>query len=518
MSGPTRITALLERSATLHKARPALVLPTGPLTYEALFQATARAAAGFRAAGLEPGQRVAFLSSPNVEALAGFFGASWAGLEPVDLPTHAGVRALLGMIAEARPAALVADPAALGSFAEAGELAGLPPLIFGPEANHGVLGAAGSKVSPLFGAAGVDPVDHPIALVLYTSGTTGRPKGVMLSHANLLSNLEAARSVYPLLDAERYLMLVPLHFVHGRTQLLGYLSAGATIYFSGGFRFPQEVLRELLEHRITSTSGVPFHFTTLLERTRLAATPLPELAHLMITGGALTPARLRRLQAALPKTIIHTAYGATEASPRITHHGGAALRTRPDSAGRPLPGVTVEILASDGLPVPQGGLGEVVVRGPSVMSGYVSADERELGIIDASGRLHTGDLGWLDPLGELHLAGRRSDLIKTAGERVFPQEIEEVLLTHTSVEGAAVLGAPDPVLGERLVALVVGRGRARPDLEGLRAHCLKQLPFVRVPREFHVVTDLPKTPSGKIRRGSLLPLLEAARRAVGAPG
>ena len=191
------------------------------------------------------------------------------------------------------------------------------------------------------------------------------------------------------------------------------------------------------------------------------------------------------------------------------------MRTRPDSAGRPLPGVQVQILASDGEPVPQGGLGEVVVRGDSVMSGYVSGDERELGVIDEHGRLHTGDLGWLDPSGELRLAGRKSDLIKTAGERVFPQEIEEVLLAHGAVEAAAVLGAPDPVLGERLVAMVVGRGKERPDLDALRAHCLKQLPFVRVPRELHVVTDLPKTPSGKVRRGALVPLLEAARRAAG---
>jgi long-chain acyl-CoA synthetase len=512
---PTRIPSLLERSALLHPKRPAVVLREGPLTYEALLSLAIRAAAGLRAAGLLPGQRVAFLSGPTQESLAGFFGALLAGLEPVDLPTHAGVRALMGMLAEAHPAALITEPTAWVAFAEAGELAGLPPVIFGPEALDGHLAEAGRRRASLFHEGPAESREHEIALVLYTSGTTGRPKGVMLSHHNLLSNLEASRSVYPLLDAERYLMLVPLHFVHGRTQLLGYLAAGATLYFSGGFRFPQEVLRELETHRITSTSGVPFHFTTLLERTRLAQTPLPDLRHLLITGGALTPARLRRLQGALPNVIIHTAYGATEASPRITHHGGAALRTRPESAGRPLPGVQVQILASDGEPVPQGGLGEVVVRGDSVMSGYVSGDQRELGVIDEHGRLHTGDLGWLDPSGELRLAGRKSDLIKTAGERVFPQEIEEVLLAHGAVEAAAVLGAPDPVLGERLVAMVVGRGKERPDLEALRAHCLKQLPFVRVPRELHVVTDLPKTPSGKVRRAALLPLLEAARRAAG---
>jgi acyl-CoA synthetase (AMP-forming)/AMP-acid ligase II len=199
----------------------------------------------------------------------------------------------------------------------------------------------------------------------------------------------------------------------------------------------------------------------------------------------------------------------TEASPRVSYLGPDEVLTRPGCAGRALPGVTIEILASDGLPVPRGGIGEVAVRGPNVMKGYVSGDE---GRVDAEGRLRTGDLGRLDTDGYLYLVGRQSDLIKSAGERIFPREIEEVLDRHPDVLESAVLGVPDPVLSEKLVALVQARPGRDLDAASVKAHALRWLPFVRTPREVHVVAALPKTASAKVDRAKLKAALEAARR------
>ena len=201
---------------------------------------------------------------------------------------------------------------------------------------------------------------------------------------------------------------------------------------------------------------------------------------------------------ALPGVAIHTAYGLTEASPRITYMGPDDIRRRPTSCGRALPGVLVEILDDAGQALPCGQVGEVAASGPNIMCGYVSGDERESGRIDDRGRLRTGDLGWLDDGGYLHLTGRKSELIKTAGERIYPGEIEDVIRSLPTVAEVVVFGMPDPDLGETVAAHVVPRDAALPPtVEEIHSHCLASMSFVRAPRLIRVVAELPMTPSGK---------------------
>jgi acyl-CoA synthetase (AMP-forming)/AMP-acid ligase II len=348
----------------------------------------------------------------------------------------------------------------------------------------------------------------------------------VLSHQNLTSNVRAALEVMRLGEDERLLLVVPLYFVHGRMQLLSFTALGATICLTSGFQFPQRVLDDLVSTRATMISGVPFHFLTLLARSRLHERAMPALRHVLVTGGALPHGALQRLARALPGVRLHTAYGLTEAAPRVTYLGPDEVLTRRGSAGRPLPGVEVTIIGSDGLPLPRGGLGEVVVSGPGVMLDYVSGDARSSGRVDAAGRLHTGDLGLIDGDGYLRLFGRQSDLIKTAGERVFPGELEEILKKHSGVEDVAVLGLPDPALGERIAALVVPRASLDPERRAalgaeLRSFALRSVPFVRSPRELHLVDALPKTGSGKLDRKALPALAaraaDAARARAASP-
>jgi acyl-CoA synthetase (AMP-forming)/AMP-acid ligase II len=334
----------------------------------------------------------------------------------------------------------------------------------------------------------------------------------MLSHENLLSNLSAFNSRIGLTDVDSLLLVAPLHYIHGRIQLLMYTMLGATVAFSSGFRFPQAVIEELLRHRVTTFSGVPYHFATLLRHSRLRSTPLPDLRHLIITGGALAPSCLRDLQDAVPHAALHVNYGLTEASPRLTYHGPSReVLTRPTSCGRALPGVTIEILGTRDEPLPPGTVGEVAASGPGIMTGYVSGDERTSRRIDELGRLRTGDLGYLDAAGYLYVSGRSSDMIKTAGERLFPSEIERVLETHPAVAESSVFGVPDALLGERVVACVVAAPGHRPNARDLKRHCLRSLPYLRVPKEIHLVSELPKTAFGKVRRDALRMSLAGAR-------
>jgi acyl-CoA synthetase (AMP-forming)/AMP-acid ligase II len=479
-----------------------------PITYGALDRAAGQVASRLLRLGVGPGKRVAILYDNSLPGLSYFWGALRAGAQPVDIPALAGSAAIAGMLAECRPAALAVAPRQLAKLGPA-ELAAAPEILLSTaEAGAEAAGRAViaqeeilASEAPTTGSPDVAPDD--VALVIYTSGTTGRPKGVMLSHDNLRSNVLAFNSRIGLTSDDSLLVIVPLHFIHGRIQLLTHTLLGATLYFSAGFQFPKNVLGEIERHRVTGVSGVPFHFVTLLSHTKIKSTPLPQLKNITITGGAPSPAALRELQDAVPHVRIHTNYGQTESSPRLTYLEPEEIFRRVSSCGRALPGVTIELLGEDDQPVPLGEVGQVVATSPGIMKGYVSGDERSSGRIDARGRLRTGDLGRFDADGYLYLSGRSSEMIKSAGERIFPREIEEVIDAFAGVAESAVLGLPDPVLGEKLVACVTVKEGATIVLGDLRAHCLKSLPFVRTPREVRFVKAIPKTASGKIVRASL---------------
>jgi acyl-CoA synthetase (AMP-forming)/AMP-acid ligase II len=507
---------LLTEAAGRWPDKRAAVFSREEATFSWLERRSLAVAARLQRLGIGPGARVAMLHDNTLAALVFFWGVLHSGAATVDIPASAGQATIEEVLRESRPQALSAQTSLLKRAVAEGWTA-CPDVLLGTLDAAEVIAplvAAGKSFHALEeivqdgGApdrrAGPPPAPSSVAMIIYTSGTTGRPKGVMLSHQNLLSNVTAFNSRLGLTDQDSLLLVVPLHYIHGRIQLLTHALIGGTLFFSAGFRFPQMVVDELVRHAPTGISGVPYHFTSLLTGSKLKTTPLPRLRNIVITGGALPPARLRELQDAVPHAALHVNYGLTESSPRLTYHGPSReIFARPTSCGRALPGVVLEILGEDGRPLPPGAVGEVAASGPGIMQGYVSGDHHTSGRIDAQGRLRTGDHGYLDPEGYLFLTGRGSEMIKVAGERVFPGEIEEVLLAHPSVGEAAVLGVPDPVLGERIVACVVPAPGHAPSPQALRTHCLKSLPYVRIPRDVHIVPELPKTPSGKVRREAL---------------
>jgi long-chain acyl-CoA synthetase len=483
---------LLRRSAKSHPDKPAVVFTEGSITFAELDRMSDRVAAHLSELGVGPGERVGILSENTLAAIVWFWGVLKSGAQSVDVPSLAGQSTILEVLDEARPKALAVQPKLLDKLIATGHR--LPEIVLSS------LDQVPER-SERFTLPAMNEDD--VAVVVYTSGTTGRPKGVMLSHQNLWSNISSANELVGLSDKDSILLVVPFYFIHGRMQLLTHMMIAGTVVVSTGFQFPAQVLQELVQHRVTGLSGVPYHFITLMERTKLKSTPLPDLKYVLVTGGALALPQLDQLHAALPNAGIHTAYGQTEASPRITYLAPEDMfGPKKGSAGKALPGVTVEVVdGSD--PVPQGDIGEVVAGGPNIMKGYVSGDHVTSGRLDDRGRLRTGDLGRFDIDGYLWLVGRSSDMIKTAGERIFPKEIEDVVSSHPAVLESAVIGVKDELLGEKLVVFAVLRSGHTLAYADLRAHCLQSLPFVRVPRELVVVDNLPKTGSGKIDRGAV---------------
>ncbi len=505
---PVFLFDLLRNSAAAHPEKPAAIFPDCRITFAQLDRRSDLVAAAMHARGIGPGSRVAILCDNALGPLVYFWGALKAGAQTVDMPTLSGQAVLQGILDEAQPQALVIDPKQLGKL---GAELRLPQHVFTFGEGAAAAQGHGLEVQTLEALEADDQAQAPavdispddVAMIVYTSGTTGRPNGVMLSHENFISNLTASNELMGLSHDDSILVVVPLYYIHGRMQLLLHALIGGTVVFSSGFTFPAKVHAELCDSGVTGLSGVPYHFKQLLDRSKLAQRPPAALKYVLVTGGALSPSGLAALHEALPGVGIHLAYGQTEAAPRITWIGPDELFVKRGSVGRALPNVTLEILGNDEQPVGPETVGEVAAGGPNIMKGYVSGDEVTLGKIDAQGRLRTGDLGRLDADGHLFLAGRSSEMIKSAGERIFPQEIEDVLHRLEGVAQVAVIGLPDETLGERVVAYLMVKPGYTLERPQLKAHCLAAMPFVRVPKEFRVVDALPQTASGKVSRSKL---------------
>src|SRR5262249_35541 len=499
---------LIDGAAERFPEKTALVFPGQSISFGNLSLQSRQVAARLQKLGIGPGARVAILSENALPSVIFFWGVLGSGAEVVDVPSLAGVDTAEEILAECKPSASALSLRQHERLVRASAKSVPGVVLMDAVSPPTLAGATYHFLDEIIASESADAKvrrvdDTSVALVVYTSGTTGRPKGVMLSHRNLLTNIKSANSRVGLTSDDSILVVVPLHFIHGRMQLLTHAMLAGRMVFSEGFHFPQKVVQELAQHRVTGFSGTPFHFYTLLDRTDIANTSFPDLRYVLVTGGAMHPEGIQRLARALPGIEIHVAYGQTEASPRITYLAPLEVISNPESSGRPLPGVLVEIVAEDGSPLPPGMIAEVVASGPNIMCGYVTGDEVSLGKIDSFGRLHTGDIGRLDREGYLYLVGRKSDLIKSAGERVFPGEVEDVLDRHPDIEESAVLGLPDRALGEKIVACVVLKPGASIDADALRTHCLKFLPLVRTPREIRFSHGLPKTESGKINRQSI---------------
>jgi long-chain acyl-CoA synthetase len=487
---------LVRAAAQRTPDKAAFLFGSASLTWrevDAQVDAAARALIGI---GLEPGDRVGLLLSNTPDFPVAYFGALRAGLVAVPLNPGCTTSELRWTLGDSGARAVVVRSAGHDAVVPlAGELDALEHVL--------VAGVDGEWHDLLERSPGpaVDDVagGEDLAVLLYTSGTSGRPKGAMLPHRALRANLEqTARIAPPVMTADDLVLLVlPLFHVFGLNAALGaVVRHGATGLLVERFD-PVDTLAELRRAGVTNVVGAPPMY--------VAWSMLPDVddaftsVRLAVSGAAPLPAGV--LQRVLDITGHHVfeGYGLTETAPVLTSTLMSEV-AKPGSIGRPLPGVELRLLDDHGRPVEDGDPGEIVVRGANLFTGYWPDGA---GGPDADGWFATGDVAYLDQDGDLFLVDRRQELVLVSGFNVYPREVEDVLVTHPEVQEAAVLGIPHPYTGEAVKALVVRTPGSRLTADDVVAHAARSLARFKCPTAVEFVPELPHGATGKVRKGRL---------------
>ena len=344
-------------------------------------------------------------------------------------------------------------------------------------------------------------VEDSPALILYTSGSTGQPKGAVLSHAALdFSSRSWAEPVMALTPEDRVLGVLPFSHSYGLNgALLAPLWAGVTLVLLERFS-PEEVLGAIARHRVTVFPGVATMFRRLLDSPALASADLSSL-RVALSGAAPCPWELAQEWRRRTGVRILRGYGMTELFRPISYVAGDATDL-PDAIGRPVPGVDVRAVDEDGRPLPPGEVGELWIKSPAAMDGYLDAPEETRAVLEG-GWFKTGDLASVSADGFVRIVGRKRELILRGGYSVFPAEVEAALLTHPAVIEAAVIGVAHAELGEDVVAFATVRAGSTALPEELIAHCKERLAAYKYPRRIVIVDQLPKGATGKVLKSRL---------------
>ncbi|ROO84953.1 acyl-CoA synthetase (AMP-forming)/AMP-acid ligase II [Actinocorallia herbida] len=519
--------ALLADAAARLGTAEAIVDGDVRLTFAGLDAAVTEAARGFLAAGVGKGDRVAVWAPNTARWIVAALGLQRAGgvLVPLNTRFQGTEAAFILRKSRARLLCVVGEflgrdyPASLA--AAAGGPAGGRPYADLPGLEKVVLLDGSAARAPLTTwadflsagasvpvaevearALGIDPDD--LSDMLFTSGTTGNPKGAMCTHGQTLRAYAVWAAVVGLREGDRYLVVNP--FFHGFGYKAGWLASlivGATVLPAKTLDVP-EVLRVAREERITVLPGTPTLYQTMLEHPDFSADGVAHL-RLAVTGAAnVPPALLYRIRDELGFSHIVTGYGLTESCAIVSMcRYDDPLETIAATAGRPLPGLEVSVVDGEGKPVPSGTEGEILVRGYTVMKGYFGEESETAATVDADGRLHTGDIGVIDADGRVRITDRIKDMFIVGGFNAYPAEIEKVLDSFDKVAQSAVVGVPDLRMGEVGAAFVVPRRDTLLDPEEVLEFARANLANYKVPRQVHIVGELPVNAAGKVLKNVL---------------
>jgi long-chain acyl-CoA synthetase len=489
------IAQLLDSSAQHFADRPAILFGERAVSYAALREQVDRVASGLANRGIGAGDRVA-LFLPNIPEFATvFLAAQKVGAIAVSMNVMLTADEVRYILDDCCPRLL---------FTVGGLMPAVTPLIgtlLGADQVIICEGAAEAFVS--LAAFSADGTNVPFATramepnspasILYTSGTTGRQKGATLSHANVLSNVHAVREYLRIEPADRLLLFLPLFHCFGQNFIMNAaLASGATLVMHRRFE-TESVLASTEGDRVTMFFAVPTIYISLLNA-GVAPARLASVRYFFSAAAALPAEVAERWHSRFGRPI-HEGYGLTETSPFATYNH--EWSHRPGSQGTSIPLVDISIMDENDQPVPTGGWGEICITGPNVMLGYWNRPAETAEAL-RGGWFHSGDVGYLDDDGYLYIVDRTKDMINSAGFKIWPREVEEVLYTYAGVQECAVVGVPDSIKGEVAKAYVVAKPGVELAVDQVEAFCRQRLATYKIPREYEFIAEIPKNATGKI--------------------
>lgn len=504
----------IANAATRWPEKVALICGGKRYSFQELEVMSNRLANTFRAYGIHRGDRVAIYLPNCVEAVAGIFGVLKAGAVFVMINPTTKREKLEFMLNDSGAVAILGDTAIAEEKVNPVSHAKLPMLkcaLLRQEIGTlmtsmpGTSGLATARSEPPDTAPGQTNIDLDLACLIYTSGSTGEPKGVMCDHSNIVFVTESIVKYLENNAEDIVLSFLPLSFSYGLYQILAAIRTGATLMLEDSFTFPAAVFKRMAAEHVTGFAGVPTAYAILLGMD-LKAFDLSSLRYMTNAAAALPVEHVRRLRERFPRVALYLMHGLTETA-RTVYLPPEEVDRRPSSVGRAIPGTEVWLEDEQGHRVGAGEVAELVVRGRHVMRGYwnnpkATSERFRPGPTPGERVCYSGDLFRADEDGYLHFVSRKDDIIKCRGEKVSPREVENVIYGIEGVTEAAVIGVPDPVLGQAIKAFVVAPGKELTALQVL-AHCKAHLEDLMVPKHVELRSELPKTPSGKIRKVEL---------------
>jgi acyl-CoA ligase (AMP-forming) (exosortase A-associated) len=506
----------LEKSAQEFPEKVALIHRTERWTYQDIDQKANQVANLLRAQGIRRGDRVAIFLDNSIESVVSLFGilkadAVFLMLSPMLKPSK-----LTYILNDCQATALIThtdkNNITSGTF---GSVSSLEFVLFVGNKEKISIGAPRpiswneiDFLNPQPVTRNLQPnIDLDLATIIYTSGSTGNPKGVMLTHLNMISAATSITTYLENIPEDIIIDVLPLSFDYGLYQVLMAFKFGGTVVLEKSFTYPYEVIKQMVKERVTGFPGVPTIFAILLQMEDFKRYDLSSLRYITNTAASLPVEHIQRLRTIFPQARLYSMYGLTECK-RVSYLPPEELDHRPGSVGRGMPNEEIWVVNEKGNRVGPGVVGELVVRGSNVMRGYwrdPETTERVLkpGPLPGEKVLYTGDLFKMDEEGFLYFVGRKDDMIKTRGERVSPKEVENAIYGLEGVVEVAVIPVFDDILGQAIKAFVVQRNGYPMTEKDVLRQCKKELEEFAIPKYIELRASLPKTSSGKIDKLAL---------------
>lgn len=502
---PGTVNELFENIVKRFGDKPALIFESEKITFSELDHLSRRAAKGLCQLGVGKGDRVAlFLRNCTAVPIA-LFGAARLGAIPTFLNAFHKGDDVAYVFSNSEPKVLIVEDFLYqNAIKQAQKIKSIQKIYLVGENKEGYhlegLVLPFNSLLEVGGDVHADVSEEDIAVIIYTAGTEGRPKGAMLYHKGIVRDIFDRETVFKVLPEWRTLIFAPFFHIAGFRHLIMSLYRGNTTYVVPFH--PEKALRLIHNEKINYIVGAPAVYHLMFRREDFGQYDLSSVKVAGVGGAPSTPDLVERLFAVFPNAIIYNGYGMTEMHGGNIDNLGEGLKKRPESVGKIYGGHQLKLADENGNTVPAGEVGEVWIKGDIVFKGYWGMPDLTAKKIK-DGWLRSGDLGKLDQDGYLYLVGRKSDMIIRGGENVYPQEVENCLEEHPDVEEAAVIGVPDEVMGEEVKAYVTLRKGAQLTEKELQYFCRERIAKFKVPKYVEFTEEIPHVSAGKIDRKEL---------------